>query len=97
MKTDIVLTELLQAMQDSINHYKTIHMDASITLPLTVYPMQLADVTIEEEYHNEHSGIYRRHHGTSCLEEKQTVTLTEPVDTQTNGALFYDNDQTLYF
>ncbi len=62
-----------------------------LTLPLTVYPMQLADVTIEEEYHNEHSG---RHHGTSCLEEKQTVTLT---DTQTNGALFYDNDQTLYF
>ncbi len=35
---------------------------------------------------------YRRHHGTSCLEEKQTstVTLTEPVDTQTNGALFYE-------
>ena len=53
----IVLTELLQAMQDSINHYKTFHMDASITLPLTVYPMQLADVTIEEEYHTEHSGI----------------------------------------
>ncbi len=24
---------------------------------LTVYPMQLADVTIEEEYHNEQHGI----------------------------------------